>query len=841
MLLSKKTVFAIIICSFSVLALYSEPTAAIQYDEVEFAYIGNIPSWPSLYGDLTPETTACNQFSRTAALGWDAGRRSMVIDLGRTKRINKIIWRNDLVDKAGVPGNLNRANLTLFHSDDNRKYVKINDDFSFLVRKGLPGEGAFDIIELSGFDICSRYIKVAHGYNGTNSLFGSRNEQQACRVFIRSDLNADIAKMSGEDMLTVGVNNLMVEVKGSPEAMRELVLEARLGEYRQKGEIIARSVVPASGGIVPLKIDLLKMQPGNYSLRISLCGKDGRIFSEQDRNVNVYSRILKDRDLAKNPEVVSNDLILLNDFSKGVAPLEAVSKKKQPGLWELKEYRVEGQDDCGKMLVAQDDKCPVLTYSPGAAGCYAIYLGGLAGGSLEVKIDGEAEFQTITMPGEKSDGAYLREVFWRCTDMGGKKIVFRKTDNRQPGSLAYIKLLALTAEKAQRQKENTHKGNRKRVISNWDGYSTFYRGRTHDRASTEALVNSYQDQVDFCIGLSDVFNYDSKVGSFLDTKYITSELRKGDILAYERIKKMNELGDVPLKVVVSQAHRNGIQAFASLRMNAFGGGPGEFFKSHPEFAVIGSDGKKYSSGKFQSFVFPEVRQFRLDVLKEVAAFGVDGVNLDFMRYPLFFGYEKPLVDGFTGKYGIRPEAIEPTDQRWLLWQAEYLTKFFRDLRRELAQTGHAVKISARIPSTLDESLAKGLDVSTWVKEGLVDMIIPVLSPHDEQCDISGFRKLVKGTATALCPSIDPTLSGRDPSAEDEKPGAPLKTPNSRMDITRLKVRIAELYRQGADGVYFFNFGPDPALQRELMNGAALLYWADYARPAMMRCQAVTFP
>jgi hypothetical protein len=482
-----------------------------------------------------------------------------------------------------------------------------------------------------------------------------------------------------------------------------------------------------------------------------------------------------------------------------------------------------------------------LTYYPAVTGRYAVYLGGLAESSLEIKMDGETEFQMITMPGEKSDGAYLREVFWRCADLGEKKIVLRKPDSPQATSLAYIKLLPLTAEQVQRQKEKPHKGNRKRVIANWDGFSTFYRGRTHYRASTEALVNSYQDQVDFCIGGSDNFNYDSKVGSFSCMKYITSELRKGDTLAYERIKKMNEVGDVPIKVVVSQAHRNGIQAFASLRMNTFGGAPGEFFKSHPEFAVIGRDGKKYASGKFQSFIFPEVRQFRLDVLKEVAAFGVDGVNLDFMRYPLFFGYEKPLVDGFTSKYGINSKTIEPTDQRWLFWQAEYLTKFLRDLRRELAQTGHAVKISARIPATLDDALAKGLDVRTWVKEGLVNMIIPVLFPHDEHCDISAFRKLVQGTATALCPSIDPTLSGRDPSAEDEKPGAPPKTPNVRMDTARLKVRVAELYSQGADGVYFFNYGPDPALQRELMDGAALLDWADYACPAMTRCQAITFP
>jgi hypothetical protein len=817
------------------------PAAATDYEELTYAYIGCIPAYPSLYGDLDPEHTPCHDFAGAYSIGWDCRRSSMVVDLGRPKLVNRLLWLSDLKENPGPIRNLTRANTALYWSNDNRTYTRYRGDFSFLARKGLPGEDAFDVIELSGFELFARYLKVAHGYDGSDYQIANRNQQKACRVFVRRERRAAVRLVPGQESLATGRRSLRVEVTGSAQVLRGASLRVGLGPSRQQVAEIARERVPVTGGAMAITVDVRKVSLGPEILRLSLHDRAGRPLAQQDRDITVYRRILDERDLAQGVTPQPGDLAVLGDVSAGLAAPAAISGADRDGFWRVRDYRVTETGEAGRMLWSRPGQGPDVAYPLRLAGWHAIYLSGLAGSVLEARLSGETEFQPISMPGAESDGAMLRDTFWRCVDVTGKRMVIRAPAGQRPASLARVKLVPLTAEQIehlQQRQAGRRPAERKRVVVNDDGFSDFFLGRFSDRPTLEAFVDQFQDQVDFCLGASDVFNYASKVGDMFDERFFTGELRQGDRRACELIRALNAAGDVPLQVVVNRAHRNGAKVFASLRLNNSGHVQGRFFAGHPEWRVVTKD----SQGRlFQSFAFPEVRQFRIAALLEASGFGVDGVNLDFMRDPLYFGYEKPLVDGFASAYGVKPEAIDPLDGRWQQWQAEHMNRFLRDLRRELAQNGRRLEISVRVPDTLRAALGKGLDVRAWVREGLVDVIMPDLSAHAEEDDIGEFVALVQGTPVRLCPTLDPGLSGRDESADDEKPGAPPKPRNTQMSAAQIKARVAALYRRGVDGISFFNFFPDPMLQRELADGGELVDWAQWCTPPARQGLAITLP
>ena len=123
----------------------------------------------------------------------------------------------------------------------------------------------------------------------------------------------------------------------------------------------------------------------------------------------------------------------------------------------------------------------------------------------------------------------------------------------------------------------------------------------------------------------------------------------------------------------------------------------------------------------------------LSLFREIAAYGVDGVCMFYNRRMPVLEYETPLVDGFRERYGQDPRALDPRDRRWLAFRAETLTQFMRELRatldEEATRLGRTTRIavSAIVTGFEDENLFYGIDAPAWVREGLVDTLIPYSS------------------------------------------------------------------------------------------------------------------
>ena len=167
-----------------------------------------------------------------------------------------------------------------------------------------------------------------------------------------------------------------------------------------------------------------------------------------------------------------------------------------------------------------------------------------------------------------------------------------------------------------------------------------------------------------------------------------------------------------------------------------------------------------------SYAFPEARRHQVEMLAEVASWGADGIDLNFLRGPAFVMYEEPLVRSFMKEYGEDPRKLDEWDERWLRYRCRSLTELVRELRAELdavgKKVGKRIALSATTFATELANLFYGLDPETWVKEGLVDRLIPWgkirgMGPPD----MDYYRGVVEGSRTELRPHLRIWNDGTD--------------------------------------------------------------------------------
>ena len=349
--------------------------------------------------------------------------------------------------------------------------------------------------------------------------------------------------------------------------------------------------------------------------------------------------------------------------------------------------------------------------------------------------------------------------------------------------IAYIKLIGLTADQVtlyQKQNEN-----KQSVIYDFDGYSDFFSGKyptveTLKNKTVDRLSGKNVGTVNWCLGTTGALNYNSKYAgnAFEGTEEFDSELRDGDKLAKSQILNIIASGKSPLEIVADRGADKDMKVNASLRMDVFYNTTIYGFLNGSMYNGF----KQYSQpGNFPlSYYYPEVRDYIKNILIEAGSFNnVSGVTLDFCRYPTIFGSETP------------------TDQKVVI-----MNEFLRTLRKELPKNK---TITIRVP--WKDPIQYGFDVNTWVKEGLLDTLIPSsIGSEDKTFDISSYVTMVKNTNVKLYIGISADVSGHDITKEEEeliKQGLYINN-KEYLDVEQYLLRAYDVYEAGADGVFLFN-------------------------------------
>ena len=450
--------------------------------------------------------------------------------------------------------------------------------------------------------------------------------------------------------------------------------------------------------------------------------------------------------------------IYRSDLTKCV-PADRLTRDIVQGKWILFDYETQ-EGVKGTMVSAyKEEDCGELTLPLEVEGVYKVYLGinytktnhhGSGYGNIEVKLTGDEGFRRVALEsgtlddsgrqkiGYDSNHIYksIQEPYWRTADLTGQSLQFRQPEapfnypNHHPlANLSYVKLVPLADdERTEWEASQPKPSSRNVAVIYCTGHmSGHLRGSyTFHPTSEDWVANELSPYVDSDVGL---LIFEAMRGN-----YCLFNTKLGDV-GNEENQWQSEWID-PLAVYTELAHRHGMKIFASQRMtgaqyplNRAPIARARYFWKLQKYAKVDRNGTPTSN---LSLAYPEARQHWLGLLREALSYGIDGVQLHLNRATPFVLYEDPVVDAFMEQYGEDPRRLSELDPRWQRHGASYLTAYLREVRALLdEQPGRALGITFYgHPHDYDphregfHPLRYQCDVETWIREELVDYLMP---------------------------------------------------------------------------------------------------------------------
>ena len=253
----------------------------------------------------------------------------------------------------------------------------------------------------------------------------------------------------------------------------------------------------------------------------------------------------------------------------------------------------------------------------------------------------------------------------------------------------------------------------------------------------------------------------------------------------EHTQHMLAAGMDPNEVLAERAHARGMQFWPALRMNdiheddssrwdAFRSN----FKRNNRHLLIGSPYPTRHGGGYPAddytwafdFSHAEVRERKIGLILETCErYDVDGFELDFQRGPWYF------------KDGHEAEG------------APLITDMLRQVRDGIAriaqQKGRPITLMLRVPPTVEKCLKVGLDVPTWIKEELADLIVLMDKGYlDMSADVRDFVEMARGRRCRIGAGLEHIAKGYGFAEAD-----------------MLYAAALSYWHQGASTLYLFNY------------------------------------
>ena len=267
------------------------------------------------------------------------------------------------------------------------------------------------------------------------------------------------------------------------------------------------------------------------------------------------------------------------------------------------------------------------------------------------------------------------------------------------------------------------------------------------------------------------------------------------------MRRLLEAGTDPLSLTIEACRERGVLIVVSYRMNAE-----DFYGHELDLYDFGRQHKdlRIPGRTCLDPVHPEVFKHRMEIFTEVAnTYDVDGIEFDFRRW--CFMVSEPhknhtvLTRMVAETHKMLSEVAQRKGRRKLLLGARVGPMLDGPFNQD--DFPGATKGLPTNQSCTD----LGLDVRTWVQEGLVDYLCPTLFwprwpglPRTKE-----FVERTRGTDIGVYPTLWPM-----PAWLDE--GPPLEL-DDRQRLLRYKNELChlalQLYKGGADGISTFNWMP----------------------------------
>ena len=345
------------------------------------------------------------------------------------------------------------------------------------------------------------------------------------------------------------------------------------------------------------------------------------------------------------------------------------------------------------------------------------------------------------------------------------------------------------------RKEAAHR--QRRIIFNNDGGDVLVHAKEKDvekllACRTTGLVGSHCDSLFYSTsrGSFGSFSHPTKVG---DTFTSTESRYKDNLLQW-----LLDQGTDPIKLMTGFGHEHDMEVFWSMRINDTHDSWGyewadiitsSIKKEHPEW-LVASKKKRSKVGGYLAADFShlEIRDYTFRFVEEVCQnYDVDGVEIDFLRHPVYFkrhAWGKDVGD----------------EERAMMTELMQRIRAMADKQGE--ERGRPLLIAVRVPDSVDWCNAIGIDIVNWLENDLLDIM-----------NITGYFRLNPWeTSVELGHKYGvPVYACLSETRMKEK-----EAKSVRSSIEGYRGRAMNAWAAGVDGIYLFNaFNPDHPLWREL--------------------------
>ncbi|HCL30601.1 MAG TPA: hypothetical protein DIC52_19500 [Candidatus Latescibacteria bacterium] len=257
----------------------------------------------------------------------------------------------------------------------------------------------------------------------------------------------------------------------------------------------------------------------------------------------------------------------------------------------------------------------------------------------------------------------------------------------------------------------------------------------------DELLGTPVDALMFCLGDGRTVLHDTKVGELWGhnvERWPHLVFRR----AHQNAQAMIDRGEDPLMVICERAQAKGLPIYPTLLVQQGSGVRGEdcrgsdfrFDNKALEIgAKVGVD-ENWPGHACLDFLHEEVRSERFHLIEETL-----------QRYP---------VDGFELQLNYQPFYFHPDevgDGR------EVMTAWVQRVSEALRNSGRGRRLTVRVPVGVQGCYDIGLDVASWMRQGLVDIVIGQTFSGPELVDCNAdYRELVataKGTGTHVMATL----------------------------------------------------------------------------------------
>jgi len=197
----------------------------------------------------------------------------------------------------------------------------------------------------------------------------------------------------------------------------------------------------------------------------------------------------------------------------------------------------------------------------------------------------------------------------------------------------------------------------------------------------------------------------------------------------------------PLAEAVKAGHKYGMKVWAWVTVfdSMYYAPPEEFFQSHPEYTWVSRDGTKHIPG-VPCYAYPEVREYRLNQMKELLTYDVDGIYLSMRSHSPWpnrgkavateesgsrgWGYNDPVVAAYQARYDLDPRDVDPESVhalRFVKLKGEFLKTWLAEVHELTQAAGVGLAMNTSV-SAADPVAAEWMYISAddLAREHVVD-------------------------------------------------------------------------------------------------------------------------